>query len=648
LRNTKALACCLLVLPLIGTARKTAWKVGARALSASACHERQETLKRELRKGTDLLRDARYAEAQLQFEKTYAAALGAGCPDIAARAADLAASPQGAIPAWDMYHYRGRVRLAQGRFREALEDLRIALRLARAWRRSAPAADASRIGVEGWLEKVHAALIEAGNRLYLATRDPALIRETFEAAEENRASSLCTLIGANPAGAALPQAYWETIARLQRAEVDALRSGAAADGQAVRAARADLARIEAAVIPGADPLPAALLERTQSALGPHDALLSFQLDSSASWLWALDRQGLALYVLPPRREIEALAQPARDAIRDASPDAVPAGAALYRALFGPLAPRFRAKTRWLLALDQGCFNTDPNCSDKLVTSLFDIPFAALPESTRPRIVYVAERRVTVIVPGAGFWLDSAARWRTPPDSSLFLGVGDPIYNLADPRLPERLRPPVSWSPLSLFGYFAARPGLVLPRLVASASELNACAQAWGGASVLLEGRDAARRQIAEQLKRSPLIAHFATHVLESSGKPSYGLIALSLTGNGESQVLEPLEIARWRIHTELVVLSGCHSAAGAALNATGLLGLTRAWLAAGARTVVGSRWPTPDDDGALFSAMYSRLRSQPRRDAAGALRAAQLEMIRSAGWRSSPRYWGAYFAVGSE
>ncbi|MGA3096735.1 MAG: CHAT domain-containing protein [Bryobacteraceae bacterium] len=831
MRNTKALACCLLVLPLIGTARRTARQVGARALSAAAYAGRTETLTGEFRKGVKLVHDGRYAEAQLQFEKTYAAAMSAGDPDLAARAegkvgvcqfalrqyqpalksffasrrlaqssgdasavaiseaniaslysemgevesaaqwmtgnlerlsgpdraelrpkfliqmailrarqdrmpqaldlfrqgiaaaddsadpeicamgwnrlgeeylqrgdlehaepalleayrirklgrlpldtsyrslgrlrleqgdlvsasalldraVELAPSPQGVVPTWDVYHYRGRVRLAQGRFREALEDLRIALRLARAWLRSAPADDASRMGAEGWLEKVYAALIEAGNRLYLETRDPALIRETFEAAEENRASSLRALMGANRPGAGLPQSYWATIAHLQRAEVEALRSGAPDEGDAVRADLAVLVRMEAAVTPGTDPLPAALLERTQSALGGDAALLSFQLDNSASWLWALDRQGLALYVLPPRREIEALAQPARDAIRDASPDAIPAGAALYRALFGRLAPRFRAKTRWLLALDQGCFNTDLSCADKLVASLFDIPFAALPESTRPRTVYVAEKRVTEIVPGAGFWLDSEARWSAPSDSSLFLGVGDPIYNLADPRLPESLRPAPSWFPLNLFrGRSAAKPGLVLPRLVASASELNACSQAWGGASVLLEGRDAARRQIAEQMKRNPLIAHFATHVLEFSGKPSYGLIALSLTGDGESQVLDPLEIARWQIHTEIVVLSGCHSAAGAALNATGLLGLTRAWLAAGARTVVGSRWPTPDDDGALFSAMYRRLRSQPRRDAAGALRAAQLEMIRSASWRSSPRYWGAYFAVGNE
>jgi CHAT domain-containing protein len=33
---------------------------------------------------------------------------------------------------------------------------------------------------------------------------------------------------------------------------------------------------------------------------------------------------------------------------------------------------------------------------------------------------------------------------------------------------------------------------------------------------------------------------------------------------------------------------------------------------------------------------------------AAALRAPQLEMIRSAGWRAKPSYWGAYSVVGSQ
>ncbi len=141
------------------------------------------------------------------------------------RAVELSTQPQGWIPTWDIYHYRGRVRLAQGRLQDALADLRIAVRLARGWRWNAPPDNASRMGTEGWLELVHSALVEAGNRLYLETHDERLIRETFEAVEENRASSLRAVLSreARPDPSGLPPAYWEVLTRLQRAEVQALR-----------------------------------------------------------------------------------------------------------------------------------------------------------------------------------------------------------------------------------------------------------------------------------------------------------------------------------------------------------------------------------------------------------------------------------------
>ena len=52
------------------------------------------------------------------------------------------------------------------------------------------------------LDQVHSALVDVGNRLYLKTKDPSLIRETFTANEENRAATLRNLLwGASKAGA---------------------------------------------------------------------------------------------------------------------------------------------------------------------------------------------------------------------------------------------------------------------------------------------------------------------------------------------------------------------------------------------------------------------------------------------------------------
>ena len=102
----------------------------------------------------------------------------------------------------------------------------------------------------------------------------------------------------------------------------------------------------------------------------------------------------------------------------------------------------------------------------------------------------------------------------------------------------------------------------------------------------------------------------------------------------------------------LVVLSGC-SSAGEALPAEGLMGLTRAWLAGGARAVIATQWPTPDDSGELFRSFYGALRALPGSGsyavrAALALQQAQREMLRSGSWRSDPRYWAAYFVLGKD
>jgi CHAT domain-containing protein len=63
--------------------------------------------------------------------------------------------------------------------------------------------------------------------------------------------------------------------------------------------------------------------------------------------------------------------------------------------------------------------------------------------------------------------------------------------------------------------------------------------------------------------------------------------------------------------------------------------------------VVASAWPVSDEPGGIFRVFYSELQRAESPDPAGALRAAQIEAIRSAGWRARPNYWAAYFTVGN-
>jgi hypothetical protein len=94
----------------------------------------------------------------------------------------------------------------------------------------------------------------------------------------------------------------------------------------------------------AHPAATGLVERARAALDSHTALLSFHLGDSVSWLWALDRDGLALYALPPRN---------RDRVSDPSRDCAPS--AEIRPIPDRLAPICTAlfSGRWLPGFDTG-------------------------------------------------------------------------------------------------------------------------------------------------------------------------------------------------------------------------------------------------------------------------------------------------------
>ena len=101
---------------------------------------------------------------------------------------------------------------------------------------------------------------------------------------------------------------------------------------------------------------------------------------------------------------------------------------------------------------------------------------------------------------------------------------------------------------------------------------------------------------------------------------------------------------------DLVVLSACDTGLGRPQSGQGLIGLRRAFLAAGARTVVSSLWAVPDQETAeLMDRFYSNLWRKGLGKHA-ALRAAQLELIALNRERfdgdARPVTWGAFVLDG--
>jgi CHAT domain-containing protein/Tfp pilus assembly protein PilF len=163
--------------------------------------------------------------------------------------------------------------------------------------------------------------------------------------------------------------------------------------------------------------------------------------------------------------------------------------------------------------------------------------------------------------------------------------------------------------------------------------------------------DRATEEIAKALGRDVRIIHFATHAHLDERFPMSSFLALTIPDkyregedNGLLQVWEIYE--RLRIDADLVVLSACESALGEERRGEGLMGLTRAFQYAGARTVAASLWRVADEaTGELMVRFYRHLRAGKSKDEA--LRAAQIELIHGDDERLRlPYYWAAFQIYG--
>lgn len=164
--------------------------------------------------------------------------------------------------------------------------------------------------------------------------------------------------------------------------------------------------------------------------------------------------------------------------------------------------------------------------------------------------------------------------------------------------------------------------------------------------------------IEENIKTitNPTILHIATHgYFEESKQYDNALLysGLFLTGaitnyrnrstSGEDGILTAYEAMHLDLQeTQMVVLSACETGMGRIENGEGVYGLQRAFLIAGASSVVMSMWNVNDQTTMeLMRSFYTIL--EQSKDKHVAFRKAQLDLKEK---HSSPKYWGAFSIVG--
>ena len=103
------------------------------------------------------------------------------------------------------------------------------------------------------------------------------------------------------------------------------------------------------------------------------------------------------------------------------------------------------------------------------------------------------------------------------------------------------------------------------------------------------------------------VVHFATHALADLRQPLASLLVLPATDtSGKSTYLTAGQVQGWRGDAELVFLSACESAIGPPQYASGMPGLQRAFLRAGARGVIATLAPIEDVYAQQFAADFYR------------------------------------------
>ncbi len=562
-------------------------------------------------------------------------------------------------PEWYLRFQAGRLQAALGHRGLALAKFREAIRLARAWREGTAPTDALRSGAANWVDALYMQFIDTllEDPGFERAGSPAA-REAFEATEERRSAALRqALIERDSRNVTLPPAYWSLLTQLRAGQTALLTE----DSPSVRASVAQmeqrLQELEVNALALPDPAAARgamglrsgpksspsttpqnlresfsqedALSSIQGQLNGRELLLSFHLGVRASSVWAVRRDGFEAHRLPAAQEIKDDAETFLAATQHDRPEASTRGERLYGKLFGTLGQEAQRRRDWVLASDETLLRT---------------PLAAL-RGGPGKPGFLIEKHTLRVVPSALSLRDSLP-WRA---DGTFLGVGDGIYNRADPRWRG-----LGWTGAgTIFGsVVSAQAAMELPRLVGSGHELFACARVFGaGTGSLLTGVHATRGEVERAIERNPAVIHFAAHVLQPDGHPEGAVIALGLNPDGGAEVLTHYDIATQRLHGGAVVMSGCSSASAPAPDVIGVLGLARAWLIAGADAVIGTRWADPDDSGAFFVEFYRNLRRSSGSGAyaaASALRAAQLQMVRSGTWRARPSYWASFYEIGEE
>jgi CHAT domain-containing protein/tetratricopeptide (TPR) repeat protein len=440
-----------------------------------------------------------------------------------------------------------------------------------------------------------------------------------------------------------------------------------------------------------DPAGPPLLNAQEIARRAGGTVFFYWLGEKQSYLWVITSEANAkvnlkfsptktsLFTLPPGAEIDAAVQRYRKTLggpQDVLASADPDGRWLYRTLIAPAQELLAARRSPPAGAKAVLF---PNSAFETSAKVFIIPDGSLNNLNFETLLVSDPKLSEAGVPQAKlhYWIEDAtianasslrvlggvrrsARDGASPASMANTDIGKQKHSRSlllvgnsvapNDRYPELPKAVAQME--SVARHFPAAEQRVVTREVATpAAYLESNPEqfsyihfaAHGTASRLSPLDSAIVLSRTEVSKTSPSNAAPSrpapSHTVPSQPMPSQ-LMPAPVGAEDDSFKLYAREIIRHPLRADLVTISACYGAEGRTYSGEGLVGLSWAFLRAGAHNVVAALWEVTDaSTPQLMDKFYGELEKGANPDAA--LRAAKLSLLRDSRFQS-PFYWAPF------
>jgi CHAT domain-containing protein len=342
-----------------------------------------------------------------------------------------------------------------------------------------------------------------------------------------------------------------------------------------------------------------LADTQRAASRQHRVILAYWLGPEQSYLWVCRPDGSQVFVLPGEDQIGAMVERHHTRLAGSfkSQNAdYTEGQELYKMLIGP-AERWITPEARITIIPDGVL-----CGLNFETLIVASP--------KPHYwiedVFVSNANSTVLLSAGGRPI--SRRSATPNKTLLLIG---------DPKAPQYYQP-------------LAHAGDEIRLIEAHFSPEQ---------ETVISGPDATPTAYFKAKPETFSFIHFVAHGTASRVSPLDSAVVLSQDGNSFN--LYARDIAKMKLNARLVTISACDSAGSRIYSSEGLVGLSWAFLRAGAHQVLAALWDVDDTSTPrLMNNFYSGIADGE--EPGVALRTAKLELLRSQTIYANPYYWGPF------